>query len=307
MSVCTKTYCFILAWLSMHFKYVLLKINQLIVSKIHTMSCFLYLGFALVFSCTGKSASEEAKVPAENSLGKYKSKIIVLNYKNSINGYSVKAYWLPKEIRYSRVVGPAIIEFTNEKDTTVFSLTNNYFFLERNQIKMEYASADSTSIKSIASDTLSLVYRTKKATSTDGFVTAEEPFFFSDVNFDTKKELILVQNEQAQRFRDKYEAYDLDGGEPSLLNYEPFVSLDAATKIDFARKIVVINNSSGACSSSEEIYKLQLKTDSYSPPNVALVKIIDHEFDKTGCYQLIYSVNPKNGHKTLVSRVKLKN
>lgn len=262
----------------------------------------------LTLSCSNAVDKKTPKLPERASPNAYKSKMITVAYSNDINGYRVKAYWIPKQVRYSQIIGPATLEFESIKDSTIFFLANNSFGLERQRLNVTYTTPDSTEIKDIKSDSLKIKYLDNDLHNNKYLGgSTKEPFFFADVDFDDEKEIVLAQSNRAQRGRDKFEAYSLEDIEqPTLLTGVPFDDLDSGTKFDYLNKKIIVDNSNGACSSSEDIYKLQPKNDTYSTPKLALVRVIDHEYDSTGCYELVYNVSPKTGKRTLLSRTKLK-
>ena len=60
--------------------------------------------------------------------------VVTINYSNEINGYSVRIFWKPIEVRNTHTKGPAILEFYNNNDSTSFFLTNNHFGIENRKL-----------------------------------------------------------------------------------------------------------------------------------------------------------------------------
>ena len=50
----------------------------------------------------------------------------------------MRVYWKPVRIKYSYVIGPAILEFSNAKDSTSFTLTNNHFSVLKSTLNFAY-------------------------------------------------------------------------------------------------------------------------------------------------------------------------
>ena len=82
-----------------------------------------------------------------------KNRVVLVEYSTKVNGYSVTAVWKPREIvSGGYILGAAIIELKNEKDSACYTLTNNSFgistkFLVDNKIVITY-SKDSSEVES---------------------------------------------------------------------------------------------------------------------------------------------------------------
>ena len=136
----------------------------------------------------------------------------------------------------------------------------------------------------------------------ENFEVIDVPFFFYDVNFDGKKELMLTEFGNGQRFVSSFKVFLLDNGELiddyfQITNIEPFRSFDAFTKINNHTKEFILYLSSGARSSGFHTYELDDKGI------LKLVKIVQDELDEnnrdkyfTNTYKVV------NGEKVLVTR-----
>jgi len=274
------------------------------------------LAILFLASCSNSSSEKSGKQRVqvtENKEQKDENNNITLNYLNEIEGRQVRVYWKPIEIRYNYVIGPAIIEFYNVKDSTSFTLTSNHFSILKSDLHFTY-DEDSLEIKSFNNHSLSVPYKNAFLHSKSwNFESINEPFFFADIDFDQKKELLIIEADQGQRGTVIYKAYSFDNPnisnefEPSEMDMEPFRSLDGYSVIDYNNKSIIINNSGGACSSSQDIYKLQTAKNEDAHPLLALSSTIESQLDEvTGkCYELKYKVI--NNQKHLVSKREVKN
>lgn len=270
------------------------------------MTLVLSLASAVLTFCA--SASSVTTPPAP-SAATPPDKLVTVQYRKPVNGYKVQAYWLPMEVKFAYLIGPAIVKFTSVKDSSIFTVTNNHFTVPVAQVSLEYTDADSTDIKSIKSDTVRLLYHPVRSTGTLNLGTVDEPFFFADVNFDKTKELLMGQGNEGQRGGTTFEVFEMsEDDDPSLLTAVPFAYLDSSSLIDFTTKQIVISNSDGACGGSEDTYKLQPRTSADQPYRMALVDVAERQFDSklSKCYELKYKVNPKTKQRTLLTKKELK-
>jgi len=246
-----------------------------------------------ITSCANKTKSNE-------------NKVVTISYSNEIEGYTVTAIWKPIKVSYDHVVGPAIIEFKNKKYSTSFNLTNNNFSILKSKLPFTY-SDDSCEIKNFNKDFISLFYDETNLKPTEGFGTTNEPFFFQDLNFNNKRELLMTEVENGQRGIATFKAYDLEDAEMAREIYaEPFKSLDQMSKIDNVNKKIILYSSNGWCADGTEIYKLQISKNDYEANKYILDIIIQYEMDYKldKCFELLYKVN--NNSRQLISKKEIK-
>ena len=199
-----------------------------------------------------------------------------IRYSNKVNGYKVEALWSPTEIEFVTeddfyfAKGPAIIKLIHE-DGGIITVVNNYFTLRGERIaglSIEYK--DGTPV-SISKKELTLHYSDPQTPEEELCLSSHfEPFFFYDVTFDGKKELILVEDKEGQRHRDAYKAYEISSYDeelsPSLYqitHQEPFIDLDRGSTIDRKNKTITHNISGGAWDSYQVIYTLNTDESRY--------------------------------------------
>lgn len=231
---------------------------------------------------------------------------ITINYTNSINGYNVTVLWIPKIVKYKHVVGPAIVEFKNTSKNTSFSLAVNNFGILKNRLPFTYLEKDyQTILSDIPEKSINLFYEIGYIEDDVSFGTTDEPFFFQDVDFDNNKELIIVEIGIGQRDVSTFKVYNFSYGDinPERLNItykEPYIYLDEMSEIDSLNKTITIYHSSGACSSSYDIYALNRSENSYENNEYILDTIIEQESDEDFCYELKYKII--NNKKIFISK-----
>lgn len=243
---------------------------------------------------------------AQTQLNKHE--IITISYSNEVAGYMVTAIWKPMKVSYNHVIGPAIIEFKNKKDSTLFNLTNNNFSILKKLLPFTY-SEDSLEIKKINKKAISLVYNETKMNK--NFGTTNQPFFFQDLDFDNKKELIITEVNNGQRGIASFKAYKIEYGEIEselygITNTAPFKSLDEMSKIDYKNKQIIIYGSGGVCLNGAEIYKFQTTKNDYEDNKYILEFIVEEQRDDKldKCFELVYKVI--NNSKQLISKKEIK-
>lgn len=259
---------------------------------------FYYLLIVFCISCTNfqtKSTDQQ---------------VIHISFENEIEGYTVTAIWKPTKVFYNHVVGPAIIEFKNKKDSTTFSITNNNFSLLKSKLSFTY-SIDSLEIESLNQDFVSLIYDDTNLGSEENFGTTNEPFFFQDLNFDGKKELLITEVRNGQRSVASFKAYSFEYGELAhemydITNAEPYRYLDELSKIDDVAKTITIYGSGGLCSNNAEIYKLKVSTTPYER-NIYILDYIIEEVRKdelNQCLEYLYKVDQSSKRLVSVREIK---
>ena len=277
----------------------------------------LFLAYTLLATCLLSSCSssptssitEAEKQPAQSVGGEgqgNKDNTITLDYSSEIEGYRVHVLWKPVEIKLSYVIGPAILEFSNAKDSTSFTLTNNHFSVLASTLKFNY-NEDSTEIKGFNEHSLTMPYKNKAMDSKGGgFDSITEPFFFADIDFDQTKELLIKEVNQGQRSAATFKAYQFNDGrnapEPSEMGGEPFGSLDELSTIDYPSKSIIMEESNGAFTSSQKTYKLRAADYEGGSPYLALESMTEGQVDDVTNKHYIAEYKFTNNQKRLISR-----
>ena len=228
--------------------------------------------------------------------------LVTINYSNEINGYTVQVLWKPMVVRNNHTKGPAILEFYNNNDSTSFFLTNNHFGIENRKLPFTY-SEDYLDIVSLDETEIELEYHEDYLISDYSFGTTKEPFFFQDLDFDEKEELVFVEIDNGQRGVASFKAYKFDysdlinlGLQPELngiTSKEPFKSLDEMSVVDYKNQQIRLNKSGGRCANGFEVYKIQPGMNEFDGNSFFLETIVEEHSDEKSnkCYELTYKVN----------------
>ena len=190
------------------------------------------------------------------------AKSVILTYNAPIEGFEVTAYWRPHEKMAGYVIGPAIIEFRHKDPDKTFSVTNNRFGLPDTAEWTKTATFVDGYFSKTSQSRVLLDYVGPKITDH----LPSTSFFFVDLDFDGKKELVMTEIANGQRFRNTYRVY-----QPDCLSRRideiacrvPFASLDSASRIDFKNRTIHIFNSSSAQEWEERVYKFEAGEDRY--------------------------------------------
>jgi len=200
-----------------------------------------------------------------------------IKYNQPINGYNVEAIFMPEGVAFDfgdflKIIGSAKLTFTHQDTHKKNEITSAHFALPwqhfpdvfENEEKFR-AMVDEGEIESFAKgQTYNLDYKffETPGITDEEWITShplyygELPFFFADVNFDGKNELILTKYREGQRGSNSYIVYSInpDGAFDEVIEL-PFDRLDDFSTIDSENKQIIIQNSNGANDSFEEVYK----------------------------------------------------
>ncbi len=227
-----------------------------------------------------------------------------ITYAQAVNGYQVSVDWMPLTEYYGSLVGPAILSF--EQGDKSFTVTNNYFALPLTWIDVIMDS--NGMVSRVLEPGLQLNYRVPPGKE-PALIAFEEPFFFLDLNFDNKMELICALTGQAQRGGRQFEVYDFDDwgnisdASSQITHEEPYDQLDDFSDLDRKKKEIHLYGSGGMCSNSYETYSL---VEGPYQNAYQLTQVIREERDdaRSKCFAHTYSVTPQK--ETLVSTKELK-
>jgi len=206
---------------------------------------------------------------------------VFIKYKKPINGYNVDAIWQPVGIAgmlTDDFVGPALLRFNNGKEE--FILLHESFFPAKS-----FTSKLRDGTLSTYESFFLIDYE-----NGDHFNYDSPPFFFADVNFDGKKDLILTLRNSGPKWINLYRVYLFDT-KPSYHTYDvdvlyrktersPFIDFDDHTQFDYKKKEIIISTYDGAIFCKEEYYRLNNEHD------FELYKIIEYEPNTTSEYEI---------------------
>jgi len=200
------------------------------------------------------------------------SKTIHLRFTDVIDDkYNVNVVWMPRDGEGPRLVGPAIITFL-KGSSYLFSVTANNFHLpfyelkERGILEVEADGqayeVDLTKVYSFeySSDSFNKILLMSNTHKYEASGSREQvPFFFEDVDFDGKDELVIVDFNAGQRGYNEYTVYKSNykyGNMYNLVNTEPFSIIDQLSTFNKQHRTIDVFSSGGACTNSNEKFKL---------------------------------------------------
>ena len=186
--------------------------------------------------------------------------------------YTVNVLWMPDDGLVPRLVGPAIINFVKDRESS-FSVSAGAFHLpldvlnKLGLIKYEDSSShdghtikvDLTKVYPVDYASLSEVSLLNNSHHYDSSRGSTSPFFFEDIDYDGKDELILVNASAGQKRYDSYTVYRSnykDDDSYSLASDNSFNVLDQRTTFNKENRTIDVFLSGGACGSTNEKFKL---------------------------------------------------
>lgn len=168
---------------------------------------------------------------------------VYIKYKQPVNGYTVKVLWMPytDENGYTAETGNAILYFENE---------DNHFYIQTKCYR-DTAVYSHTHLED--GDVLFWNYTPKKKGE---ILSKYSPFFFSDVNFDGEKELLINDYNGGSRGSNSYEVYKIHPYYADIIKEAPFANLENdMTDFDSANKTIACHYSLSSFESTTHIYK----------------------------------------------------
>lgn len=138
-------------------------------------------------------------------------------YRQPVKGYKVAATLKPSN--YDCFVSSAHITFTKEGKS--FTLHTECFgdtmFCKG---RYDYDHVNSKIFRQYRNKTVNADYHF--STEKDRLMPYDTPFFFKDMDFDGKEELVIVHYSWGVRFHDGYDIYRIVEGEPFRIDYPPY-------------------------------------------------------------------------------------
>lgn len=200
------------------------------------------------------------------------TKIIHLKFTDIINDkYNVNIVWMPRDGEGPRLVGPAIITFSKDSGY-IFSVTADNFHLPFDElkesgilkvdndgqaVKVDLSKVYSFEYSSDSFNKVSLMNNTHKYEASGS--REQVPFFFEDIDFDGKDELVMVSFNSGQRWYNEYIVYKSNykyGNMYNLVNTEPLSIIDQLSTFNKQNRTIDVFSSGGACGSTNEKFKL---------------------------------------------------
>jgi len=200
------------------------------------------------------------------------TKIIHLTFTDLIdNKYIVNVLWMPDDGLVPRLVGPAIISFTKDGGYSFpiladafhlpFDLLTKLGILKFDEDSSDghTAAVDLTKVYSVKYDSLGEAGLFDNSHHYDESRLGTTPFFFEDIDFDGKDELVVVNFKAGQRWVDSYTIYQptyKNGYMYNLATTSPFSILDQKATFNQEKRTIDVFSSGGSCTNSNEKFKL---------------------------------------------------
>ena len=229
------------------------------------------------------------------------SKYITFKFLKPISGYKVVIFWHPtKQTKTEKVVGPATMELTdiiskkkyvvNYQSLAMDGYINNLKL--KNNLVTDFTIADYT----ISYDSID-----------------DKPFYFFDINFDGKKELIISEyglNKVDESKKNKI--FEIaDGQLTDISGYEPFngmvnfyIDKDEIGfhdgSIDVKNKEIIATDQLGCCQSVDHIFGIN-KEQSNAKDRFIEIRTEDHDWQtKPGYDMVVIHVKGKKDQTKLI-------
>lgn len=282
----------------------------------------------LLFSCKNSTETNNETTKNEISENEFKtSNPITVDFTNEINGFKVRAIWLIESLdsRYTeKLIGPAILTFTDVKTNKTYNVNHDGFsidILPENEKFIKIVKNEGVEeYQSNASFTQKMEFKLPEiiVEQNDAEITSKDrnsgykdyvPFFFKDIDFDNKPDLILTLAYFSEKGGFGNEVYKSDEYGFGKLNdgaYEKFSNFfsnafsDSAaynkTSIDYSTKRIYYNWMSGCCMRGEEIYE-------YDKENGGVNLVSKTEYDGISeRNETIVTTTDKNGKVTVTKK-----
>jgi hypothetical protein len=229
------------------------------------------------------------------------TKTIHLRFTDIIDDkYTVDILWTPNDGYVPALVGPATIRFVKDSGS-VFSVSVDAFHLPFDALnKLGLLKFDDSGDYHTLVVDLTKVYpveynTTGKDSLFDSFHGNNVPFFFEDIDFDGKDELIIVDFGTGQRRVDDYKVYKptyKNGNMYNLATDKPFDMLDQKTTFNKENRTIDVFLSGGACGSTNE--KFKLVNGKYKP-----IEFTEWNPTEGACAETVYGI--REGKRALKS------
>ncbi len=192
------------------------------------------------------------------------NKSIIIEYLEPIENYNVKINWtlidsIPER---KKIIGPATVEIKRLSDNKIFKVNyENYSITDSIYSEKIFKSYVNNSLPNI----LQLTYDNE-----------ESNFFFKDINFDNKEELIIIETDFEVEFKtDNYKIFEF--GFDKLIEVEdfPIEALDWSGEIDYIKKELIVRDYLNCCDYNADFYKYE----SNNPEKFIYYKSEEHKVD----------------------------
>lgn len=234
------------------------------------------LAIAFVVACTDGADKKQTSMDAPATVVRNadSSEVMFIQFTNLIRGYQVSVVWHPI-MEHDGAYGPAEITFENPKDHSRHIFTTNRFWMSKKLLPAELFTHKKITIADSSEFTPKIEFNdstfsiaAKGVRINVAYPTShpnDAPFYFEDVSFDGKDELIIVERGMGQRGENSYTAYNFaceidemyDGTRPVDYHdriHELYGSFDVNTEFDHKNKTMKTSAASSAGSGAEATF-----------------------------------------------------
>lgn len=219
----------------------------------------------------------------ETDMGWFKQ-YVTIEYKNKVENFKVRIVWLPTNdaAPIGHISGPGIIEFIDPIKDTRFTIKRRdlVFYQERLGI-------DSLEQRmSVLDKTFRLQFETPAIKDQITVGSVAEPFFFYDVNFDDRVELLITEVAGGQQLSNTYKVYNLDesslaSDSVQITNLKPFSLINDFTEFNKKNMAILIDHYMGGGNTETSIYEKLDKKE------FKLISIIKYSFEEKITFELV--------------------
>lgn len=204
---------------------------------------------------------------------KEQKKHIYIRYKQPVEGYTVTALCTMDELdiifsENNGIHGKALLRFEN--DSTHFYIYNSSF----SDSILYYGMKKEIKDKEV-------IYIDYRPISANDICYCSTPFFFQDVNFDGRKELLINKWQTRPKGHSSFDVYDLQSN-PKKLTEPPFDKYDHMTRVDSINKTITLYEGSRisgcAVSHTYQLHYRQIMTGCDYIENVPYFKPIKVQY-----------------------------
>ena len=248
-------------------------------------------------------AGEPANCCPEIYKGFNADKLIQIHFTDLIEDrYIVDVEWFPDNGLAPFLTGPANITFTLKESNKSFTVRTGLYHSP--DFEVDWEKINNGEVFEMKYGDFYNLSTLKELASKEGIYSLETPFFFEDVNFDGKKELIITEKRNGQRGFDSYKVYSINEFRPEIDLYDitnslPYVKFDSSTEFNPKDKTITLYYSGGACTTISEIYQA---VGGYRGVKFRLIKgwetyYWDDDGNNIGCHIKTYDI--VNGREVL--------
>ncbi|MEL4456709.1 hypothetical protein [Lutimonas vermicola] len=212
----------------------------------------------------------------------WQKKFVTITYKGLIDNFSIRILWIPREeAPLGHISGPGIMEFTDLARSTRFTIKSMDLAISMDRIGIDSEEQRQSPLDK--SFELQFDWTSNKD-GLNGNIT--EPFFFYDVDFDGKVELVVTQYSYGVQNSNTYKAYKLnestlENDSKQITNEEPFSLLNDFTEFNKVNKSISIGSFFGGGNTQTSIYK------KVNPSEFKLISIVKYTFEDKITFELV--------------------